>query len=410
MNWFRWLRKSQPAVKAPANRPMVRAPDPPQAPVARALRERVYAQSHVPMELWVSMPNPRFVLAEAARRAVLAGQAPAHMMTDNLVFENVNEPLTLPEGLTLQSLVLRNCPGLTRLPSGLLVGSLELSDCDELTDFPEDFWATRLLLRGCRRLQRPQSWLHVGAMRMERSHVVEFAGGLSVSDGVMECLDCRELERLPVRRMRNLSLHGCSGLRQLPDRLEVDRLDLTGCVGLGWQESALVEVRALNLADCMQLTSLPPWLDVSESIDVANTGLTELDDWHRHCRLLWRGVPVDETVAFHPERVKVSDVLSERNAERRRVMMERVGLERIFREVRSSVLDTDRDRGGKRELLNVRVNVVDSDDVRVLAVSCPSTGRRYFLRVPPWVATCRAAAAWIAGFNNPDDYQPVAES
>lgn len=408
MKWFKWMRKSRPAVKAPANQPMVRAPDTPQAPVVRALRERVYAPSHVPMELSFLMPSPRYVPTEAAHRAVLAGQAPAHMMTDNLVFENVNEPLSLPEGLTLQSLVLRNCPGLTRLPSGLMVGSLELSDCDELTDFPEDFWATRLLLRGCRRLQRPQSWLHVGAMRMERSHVVEFAGGLSVSDGVMECLDCRELERLPMRRMRNLSLHGCSGLRRLPDRFEVEGLDLSGCVGLDWQEFALVEVRELNLADCVQLTSLPPWLDVSESVDVANTGLTELDDWHRHCRLLWRGVPVDATVAFHPERLKPEDVLAQENAEVRRVMLERVGLERFFSELPHDVLDSDRDKGGARQLL--RVDGRGREDLQVLMVKCPSTGRRYFLRVPPWVETCRAAAAWIAGFNNPDDYQPVAES
>ena len=40
----------------------------------------------------------------------------------------------------------------------------------------------------------------------------------------------------------------------------------------------------------------------------------------------------------------------------------------------------------------------------------PATGRRYVLRVPPQTRTCRQAAAWIAGFDNPDDYQPLAET
>jgi len=41
---------------------------------------------------------------------------------------------------------------------------------------------------------------------------------------------------------------------------------------------------------------------------------------------------------------------------------------------------------------------------------CPSTGRKYLLRVPPHIADCRAAAAWLAGFNNPDEYRPVQET
>jgi hypothetical protein len=32
------------------------------------------------------------------------------------------------------------------------------------------------------------------------------------------------------------------------------------------------------------------------------------------------------------------------------------------------------------------------------------------LRVPPWTRTCREAAAWIAGFEDPDEYQPVIEA
>jgi hypothetical protein len=43
-------------------------------------------------------------------------------------------------------------------------------------------------------------------------------------------------------------------------------------------------------------------------------------------------------------------------------------------------------------------------------VNCPSTARSYFIRVPPHVTTCHHAAAWIAGFNDPNQYEPVVET
>jgi hypothetical protein len=43
-------------------------------------------------------------------------------------------------------------------------------------------------------------------------------------------------------------------------------------------------------------------------------------------------------------------------------------------------------------------------------VACPSTGRRYALRVPPTMRSCRQAAAWTAGFDNPDLYRPLIET
>jgi hypothetical protein len=45
-----------------------------------------------------------------------------------------------------------------------------------------------------------------------------------------------------------------------------------------------------------------------------------------------------------------------------------------------------------------------------LLVHCPSTGRPYMLRVPPTVRTCREGAAWLAGFEDPDAYNPIIET
>jgi hypothetical protein len=61
-----------------------------------------------------------------------------------------------------------------------------------------------------------------------------------------------------------------------------------------------------------------------------------------------------------------------------------------------------------RQLL--RVLLPNDEPLICLSVIDPSTGRQYILRVPPNMETCHQAAAWIAGFDNPDDYHPLVET
>jgi hypothetical protein len=85
-----------------------------------------------------------------------------------------------------------------------------------------------------------------------------------------------------------------------------------------------------------------------------------------------------------------------------------MGLERFLREAEAQVLDIDTDPGGERRL--IRVPMPGDEDLVCVLVHCPSTQHRYILRVPPTLQSCRAAAAWIAGFDNPDDYCPTLET
>lgn len=98
----------------------------------------------------------------------------------------------------------------------------------------------------------------------------------------------------------------------------------------------------------------------------------------------------------------------EENQEARRLLLERMGLERFVQESRAEVLDTDQDRGGVRQLLRVRFR--SGEDLVCVLVHCPSTGNRYLLRVPPQMLSCRDAVAWTAGFEHPADYQPAEET
>src|SRR5262249_5598620 len=101
-------------------------------------------------------------------------------------------------------------------------------------------------------------------------------------------------------------------------------------------------------------------------------------------------------------------ILDEPNAERRRVMLDRLGYAAFLRQAQPTILDADNDAGGESRLL--RIDFRSDETLMCLGMRDPSTGRQYLLRVPPTMANCRQAAAWLAGFDNPDDYHPLVET
>lgn len=118
---------------------------------------------------------------------------------------------------------------------------------------------------------------------------------------------------------------------------------------------------------------------------------------------------VPDRVAFgDPDDIGVAEIVGEPNLAYRSVLLERVGLDWLVDHARAAVVDRDLDAGGERRLL--RIPFAGGEDVTCVEVRCPTTGHRYVLRVPPQMQTCRQAVAWTAGFSNPSDYQPVAET
>ncbi|OGX84082.1 DUF6745 domain-containing protein, partial [Hymenobacter coccineus] len=170
---------------------------------------------------------------------------------------------------------------------------------------------------------------------------------------------------------------------------------------------ARLTARTLDVTNCPQLQQLPPGVHLTHWLEVAGSGLTGLPAGLR-VALRWQGTPVDERTAFRPDDLRAADLLLVRNVTHRRVLLERMGLERFVHEVGGLVLDRDRDAGGERQLLSVPLP--DDEPVHVLRVVCPSTAHGYLLRVPPHVRTCRRAAAWLAGFEHERDYQPLIET
>ncbi|HIE00364.1 MAG TPA: hypothetical protein EYP59_08760 [Thiotrichaceae bacterium] len=63
------------------------------------------------------------------------------------------------------------------------------------------------------------------------------------------------------------------------------------------------------------------------------------------------------------------------------------------------------------EVRRVSQSLRQQDQVlRYLRCRCPSTGREYLLSVPRQIKHCHAAAAWLGGFDNPLEYQPILET
>jgi hypothetical protein len=163
----------------------------------------------------------------------------------------------------------------------------------------------------------------------------------------------------------------------------------------------------LDLSGCLNVTSLPDDLDVTAWIDLGGSGITALPDHLRGVGLRWNGIPCTHEMIFEPHRLDPQAVLTERNAELRRVMMERYGYDRLMTDADAETLDTDRDAGGERRLL--RIAIPDDEDLVCVSVRCPSTGHHFMLRVPPAMRTCREAVAWTAGMDV-DSYAPRVET
>jgi hypothetical protein len=172
--------------------------------------------------------------------------------------------------------------------------------------------------------------------------------------------------------------------------------------------AGLVQLRTLNVRGCTNLRALPDDIRVLSTIEVADSGLESLPDSVRSTQIVWRAMRVAYRIAFHPETITVREILREPNVELRRVMLERVGREWFCANARPQVVDSDSDAGGMRRLL--RVPFGEGQDFVCLEVRCPSTGRKYLLRVPEQSSTCARAAAWLAGFNSARQYRPVVET
>lgn len=131
--------------------------------------------------------------------------------------------------------------------------------------------------------------------------------------------------------------------------------------------------------------------------------LSYADGWSIYA---WHGIRVPERLIKQPETYSAQEILDETNAEIRRCMMEKVGME-VFLESSKCICE---DEVGK--LYNMEVN--DDENltfVHVINSSPEPDGsfKNYFLRVPPDTETPQAGIAWTFEMEA-DEYKPLKET
>jgi hypothetical protein len=343
---------------------------------------------------------------EQARNMILAGTAPANMtVKGDLILWRCTTLTKLPKGLRVEGwLDLLGCTALTHLPKGLEVGGdLILRDCTALTELPDDFKVEGLLdLRGCTTLTHlPDGW--------KVKNWLILAG-------------CTALKSLPddLNVGSWLNLTGCTALTQLPYGLSVKgNLNLEGCTALIKLPDGLRVEGSLMLENCTALTKLPEGLKVGDYI-ILNQSL-HIPDTVQCPNFVFRNTEhFPREFINNPQLIKSADILNEQNAQKRSVLLELMGVQRFMREANSTIIHQDVEVSGNvRQLLRVELPVlragwdnspVQEEPIVMLSVTCPSTAHHYMLRVPPDMQTCHQAAAWIAGFDDPEQYQPLLET
>ncbi|MEH2381112.1 MAG: DUF6745 domain-containing protein [Nostoc sp.] len=114
----------------------------------------------------------------------------------------------------------------------------------------------------------------------------------------------------------------------------------------------------------------------------------------------YHGVTLPEKYGkIHPQQWQAEWLLSEENAELRRVLIQGIGYARICEELQAIELDNWQEY----TLLKINNNL-DIEPIYLLKMTCPSTGFIHALRVPPNMNSAREAIRWVNWEIDPEEF------
>jgi leucine-rich repeat protein SHOC2 len=158
-----------------------------------------------------------------------------------------------------------------------------------------------------------------------------------------------------------------------------------------------------NLANLSSLTELNlndnPWTDLSGLQNIPNLRRVRCFD-----------IVLDRRYWTKLNEWKSEWLLDEENAEVRRMIIEKVGYEKICDELNAIILDTWREyslleiEGVKEAIYNGGYAPIDSEPMILLQMTCPSTTHIHILRVPPEMVSAEAAITWVNQGIHPDKF------
>jgi hypothetical protein len=123
---------------------------------------------------------------------------------------------------------------------------------------------------------------------------------------------------------------------------------------------------------------------------------------------VWHNTIVTQQIIEQPHTLTPEQIIGESNAEIKRIMLERYGFEEFIRNSNAQKVHTD----SFGTLWKKDLGEGEEGDDRYLAmveVVCPSTDRKYMLRVPPSMERARQAVAWTFKMTEAE-YMPSIET
>jgi internalin A len=120
------------------------------------------------------------------------------------------------------------------------------------------------------------------------------------------------------------------------------------------------------------------------------------DGWNFY---YYHGVRLPEQYGkLHPNLWQSQWLLTEENAEVRRVLIEGIGYDRLCQELQAKQIDS------WQEYALLQIDNADVEPICLLKMTCPSTGFIHALRVPPNLASAREAIGWVNWDIDPEEF------
>jgi hypothetical protein len=114
----------------------------------------------------------------------------------------------------------------------------------------------------------------------------------------------------------------------------------------------------------------------------------------------YNGVTLPEKYgAVHPHQWRSQWLLSEHNAELRRVLIQGIGYGRICQELQAIKLDNWKEY----TLLKLEAEI-EAEPIYLIKMICPSTGFIHAHRVPPYIQSAREGISWVNWGIDPEDF------
>ena len=249
---------------------------------------------------------------------------------------------------------------------------------------------------------------------------------LEISEHGIETKDISPLSSLVNLTSLNLSHTGITDISPLSSLVNLTSLDL--CLNSITDISplsSLVNLKELDL-DYNRITDISPLSSLVnlKELDLEGNQITDISPLSSLVNLKGMGLSDNQITDLNPlqsldnldgvfiygvglpkkyftdqQQWQAKWLLSEENAEIRRLLIQTIGYDRICQELEAIELDAWREY----TLLGIDINV-DEEPIYLLKMTCPSTGHIHVLRVPPEINSARDAIRWVNWDIDPEEF------